>query len=212
MSNSQSVFVIKKKHFYWGAAMVVVIVGAFVIFRSSSGADSSDVSSNVGSATGKVRFEQAVGQPAPDFTLESSGSQPVSLASLRGKNVVLFFNEGSMCYPGCWNQIKELSNDPRFNSDEIQALSIVIEPKETWDEIMREKPDYATDRLLFDTDRDAAKAYDVLALRSSMHRGVYPGHTYFVIDKAGIIRYVLDDPAMGIRNDQIISEIEKLSS
>jgi thioredoxin-dependent peroxiredoxin len=31
------------------------------------------------------------GDPAPDFTLESDAGEPVSLAGLRGKPVVLYF-------------------------------------------------------------------------------------------------------------------------
>jgi peroxiredoxin Q/BCP len=31
------------------------------------------------------------GQPAPDFTLQSDEDQPVSLKSLRGRNVVLYW-------------------------------------------------------------------------------------------------------------------------
>jgi peroxiredoxin len=43
-----------------------------------------------------------------------------------------------------------------------------------------------------------------------MHKGSYPGHTYFVIDKDGIIRYARDDSTMGIRNNEIAAELEKI--
>ncbi len=49
----------------------------------------------------KIRFEQAArersekrmapGRPAPDFELETPGGEPVSLASLKGKTVLLYF-------------------------------------------------------------------------------------------------------------------------
>ena len=41
-----------------------------------------------------------VGDPAPDFTLPDQDGTPVSLASLRGKRVVLFFYPRAMT-PGC---------------------------------------------------------------------------------------------------------------
>ena len=44
-----------------------------------------------------------------------------------------------------------------------------------------------------------------------MHPGSLPGHTYVVIDKKGIVRYIFDDPNMGIRNDQLVAEITKLN-
>ena len=53
-------------------------------------------------------------------------------------------------------------------------------------------------------------AYDVLNLNSSMHRGSLPGHTYFVIDKEGIIRFTIDDPNMALANEKLIKEIEAL--
>jgi peroxiredoxin len=43
-----------------------------------------------------------------------------------------------------------------------------------------------------------------------MHSGVNTGHTYFIIDKEGIIRFAFDDPYMGTRNDELLKEIERL--
>lgn len=43
-----------------------------------------------------------------------------------------------------------------------------------------------------------------------MHKGDFPGHTYIIIDKAGIVRFTKDDPQMGIRNDEIKKELDKL--
>ena len=43
-----------------------------------------------------------------------------------------------------------------------------------------------------------------------MHKGSYPGHTYFIIDKEGIIRYTKDDPSMAIRNNELAAELAKL--
>jgi peroxiredoxin len=65
-------------------------------------------------------------------------------------------------------------------------------------------------RILFDTSRSVSKAYDVLYLNSPMHPGVFPGHTYFIIDREGTIRFTLDDPNMAWANDKLIKEIEKL--
>ena len=41
-----------------------------------------------------------------------------------------------------------------------------------------------------------------------MHKGTYPGHTYILIDKQGIIRFTYDDPTMAIQNDLIYSKIK----
>src|SRR5665811_1925281 len=42
-------------------------------------------------------FNNLVGKNAPDFTLESYDDKKITLSSLKGKNVILFFNEGLMC-------------------------------------------------------------------------------------------------------------------
>lgn len=205
---STSYVSIQKKYVYMAVGAVVIIIGSLIIFGRSG--SSNATSGTTGTASKPIKFDQAIGQTAPDFTLKSSGGSDVKLADYRGKYVVLFFNEGSMCYPACWNQIKELANDSRFNSEQIKAFSIVTDTKSEWDSIMKKNPSYSNQDLLFDNDRDVSKAYNVMNLRSSMHPGAYPGHTYFIIDKEGTIRYTLDDPSMAIRNDQIAAEIGKL--
>ena len=160
--------------------------------------------------TGKLSFDEAVGKQAPEFNLESIDGKTIKLSDYKGKNVILFFNEGSMCYPACWDQIAELGKDERFNGEEIIAFSIVADSKSEWEEIVKKTPGYSNAKILFDTTRAVSLAYDVLSLKSSMHPGSFPGHTYFVIDKEGIVRYTFDDPNMAIRNDMLISELSKL--
>ena len=158
----------------------------------------------------KLLFSEAVGKKAPDFTLEGIDGKNIKLSDYRGKNVILFFNEGSMCYPACWNQISELGKDQKLNSGDAVSFSIVVDSKDEWQKIVKETPGFTDAKILFDTIRAVSLAYDILSLKSSMHQGSFPGHTYFLIDKEGIIRYTLDDPTMSIRNDTLISELSKL--
>ena len=158
----------------------------------------------------KIYFSEAVGKKAPDFELESIDGKNVKLSDYRGKNIVLFFNEGSMCYPACWNQIAELGNDPRFDTKNTIAFSIVTDPRSQWLDIISKSSNLAKSKIIFDTSRSVSRAYDVLYLTSAMHAGSLPGHTYFVIDKEGTIRFTLDDPNMAIANDKLIKYIETL--
>ena len=57
-----------------------------------------------------------VGTPAPDFTLPDQGGQKVSLAKLRGRNVVLVFYPGDDT-PGCTKQLCEFRDDWRAAHD-----------------------------------------------------------------------------------------------
>lgn len=189
--------------------LIVVVIGllAGILVYALAGANKITDSS----PTGKFLFSEAVGQKAPDFSLESIDGKSVKLSDYKGKNVVLFFNEGSMCYPACWDQMSEFENDERFNSNNTIAFSILVDSKTEWQKIIAQVPKLEKAKILFDTLKSVSKSYDVLSLQSSMHRGSFPGHTYFIIDKDGVVRYILDDPQMAIRNDKLASEIAKLS-
>lgn len=154
-------------------------------------------------------FDSLINKKAPGFNLTSYDGKSYSLETLKGKNVVLFFSEGLMCYPACWNQIAAFGKDSRFNGGDTIALTIVNDRKEDWKSAIDKMPDLASGIVLFDTDRVASVAYGVLSLSSSMHRGQLPGHSYVIVDKQGVIRYVLDDPNMAIGNDNLIGQISK---
>lgn len=154
----------------------------------------------------KIKFSDAVGKPAPDFTLTTQKNSRFTLSDYKNKTVVLFFNEGAMCYPSCWNQIASLSADKRFNNDNVVTASIVIDKKEKWDRIISSQPKYGAGIILFDTNRAVSQAYDMLNVPSSMHKGSFPGHTYIIIKK-GIISYILDDPNMALNNDVLASKL-----
>ena len=192
-----------------GAA--AVIIGGLILFVGSKKPSETDgtISSVLKE---KIYFKEAIGQKAPDFELENISGEPVRLCKDLGDNVILCFNEGSMCYPACWDQIAELGNDSRFNTESVAAFSIVADSKNQWISIVSKSPNFAKSKILFDTSRSVSKAYDVLYLDSSMHPGGFPGHTYFIVDKEGIIRFTLDDPNMALANDRLIKEIEKLKS
>lgn len=154
-------------------------------------------------------FDSLIGKKASDFNLTGYDGKNYSLENLKGKNIVLFFSEGLMCYPACWNQIVAFGKDSRFNNADTVALTIVNDKKDDWKNAIDKMPDLASGTVLFDTDRVVSVAYGVLSLPSSMHRGQLPGHSYIIIDKKGIIRYLLDDPNMAIQNDNLIGQISK---
>ena len=79
------------------------------------------------------------GSPAPDFTLQSDEGQPVSLKSLRGRPVVLFW------YPkadtsGCTIEACEFRDDfPRFEGFFQGSFSCPQEKHQTTE--LKEQPD-----------------------------------------------------------------------
>ncbi len=203
--------------------VIVTAVAVWIIINITSNSGNKDKASPVqgsqstadhhgGSSLADASvFSNLVSKSAPDFTLESYGGKRVSLNNLKGKNVVLFFSEGLMCYPACWNQIAAFGKDGRFNNENTIALTIVNDRKEEWKSAIDKMPELASAIVLFDTNRLVSKNYGVLSLPSSMHKGQLPGHSYVIIDKTGTIRFAKDDIQMTIANDVLISEIGKMN-
>lgn len=165
-----------------------------------------------------------VGKPLPDIQLKDKDGKLYDLTALHGKNVVLFFNEGIMCYPACWNQMASFGTDSRFNSDSLVALSVVTDSPTQWQTATAKMPDLAKATILFDqnggtipsshhggSDPSGTASYrlGILSMASSMHPGQMPGHTYILIDKEGVVREIYDDPNMAINNDTLFEKISK---
>lgn len=150
-----------------------------------------------------------IGKPLPALKLVDNNGDIYSFENLKGKNIVLFFNEGLMCYPACWNQMAMFGTDSRFNSNDTQAISVITDSPQDWQTAIQKMPDLRKATTLFDIGAGASRELNVLFLGSSMHPGHSPGHTYILIDKAGIVRDIIDDPAMAINNDKIFEKISK---
>lgn len=172
--------------------------------------EDSMASHHTGSATADATvFNGLVGKSAPDFTLENYKGEKVALSSLKGKNVILFFNEGLMCYPSCWNQIAAFGKDSELAKKAV-VLNITVDLKNDWKQAIDKMPELALATVLFDSNQQISTAYGVLTLGSSMHKGQFPGHSYVIIDKSGVVRFVKDDIQMAVRNNELTQEIDKL--
>lgn len=151
-----------------------------------------------------------VDKPLPDIQLADKNGETYTAENFKGKHTVLFFNEGLMCYPACWNQIASFGSDERFNSDHLQAISVVVDPAKDWQRAIDKMPPLAKATTMFDTGANASRQLGILTTASSMHRGSLPGHTYIVLDTSGIVRYVSDDPQMAIANDLLYTKVGEM--
>jgi len=165
---------------------------------------------NAGQSTSLASLNNLVNKPVPDFSLVDRDGKVYSPSNLRGKNVILFFTEGLMCYPACWNQMVAFAKDDRFKNDDTVVLSVVVDSKEDWQKAINKMPELAQATVVFDKGAAVSNQFNMLRTPSSMHPGSLPGHTFVLIDKEGFVRYVFDDPQMSIRNDQLVAEIAKL--
>ena len=131
----------------------------------------------------------AVGKPAPDFTLPTDGGGKVSLKSLRGKPVVLYF------YPkddttGCTAQACGFRDQfPKFGKIDATIIGVSRDSVKSHDKF-KAKYDL-TVTLVADEETKTAEAYGVW-VEKSMYGRRYMGmeRTTFLIDGKGIIRHI----------------------
>jgi thioredoxin-dependent peroxiredoxin len=128
----------------------------------------------------------SVGDPAPDFTLPDADGNEVSLAGLRGRNVIVYFYPAAMT-PGCTKQ----ACDFRDSLDSLAAAGYVvlgISPDKPAKLAKFRERDGVTFPLLSDPDRDVLTAYGAFG-EKTMYGKVVTGviRSTFVIDPDGKI-------------------------
>lgn len=190
---------------------IAAVVAAAFALGGKQDSDKSNHPDEHHEGQSEAGFSQLVGKAAPDFTLYDYNGDKISLNEQKGKKVVLFFTEGVMCYPSCWNQIAAFGEDEAFKKEDTTVFNIVVDTKNEWDRAVKKMPELAKATILHDTSKNVSREYGVLSLPSSMHKGQFPGHTYLILDKNGIVRYVFDDTKMAVRNDELKAELEKLN-
>jgi len=191
--------------------VIAITVGILILTGVLLARGVLNLSSNEGGGTfQRVSAEAILNKSAPAFALTDLDGKVYSSEMFKGKNVVLFFNEGLRCYPACWNAMVALGGDERFRTADTAAFSVVVDSTGEWERAREKVPELQQVNVLFDKDKSVSRAFGMLDVPSSMHKGSLLGHTYVVIDKKGIVRSIIDDPRMGTLNDQIAEEISKL--
>ena len=139
---------------------------------------------------------------APDFTLTDTSGQQVSLSDYRGRNVLLYFNEGAGCQ-SCLVQMAEIEKQQAGLKElDVTVLPIVMN---TRDQIMADMQanGVATPFLL--DDGTVSKEYGTLG--KGMHAGL-PGHSFILIDKTGAQRWYGEYPSMWLEPGQLMTELK----
>lgn len=136
-----------------------------------------------------LRGVPAVGEEAPDFELVNQYGEPVRLSALRGRNVVLVFFP--FAFSGiCTGELCEIrDNLALFDDSNATVLGISVDSKFA-QRAYAEKEGYSFELLAdFWPHGEAARRYGVFDAGTGMAlRGT------FIIDAAGIIRYVVVNP------------------
>jgi peroxiredoxin Q/BCP len=130
-----------------------------------------------------------VGDQAPDFTLSDQHGEPVSLSSLRGRSVVLYFYPKADT-PGCTAQACGV-RDHRADYSEAGAVVLGVSPDPVRSVAKFDDKYGLGFPLLADEDHAVAEAYGVW-VEKSMYGRTYLGNerTTFVIGPDGVIQQV----------------------
>jgi peroxiredoxin len=165
---------------------VLAIAALYLVYQSSPGKH--------GAVAGGSGFKHVAGQPgagraAPTFTLTSGTGGQVSLTDFRGRNVLLYFQEGLSCQP-CWDQIKDLEqNQAALQTAGVDAVvSITTDPANLIGQ--KAADENLTTPVLSDPSMQVSRAYD--ANQYGMMGEMRDGHSFILVGPDGTIRWRAD--------------------
>ena len=148
----------------------------------------------------------ALGAPAPDFTLDATSGQAVTLSALRGRKVLLAFFP--LAFTGvCTTELCAFSEDyARFEAAGAVVLPISIDAVPSL-KAFKAQEKMAVE-LLSDIKRDASRKYGVLDEDRFFAR-----RSYFVIDRAGVLRWAHVEEHNGLRRDdaELLAQLEAIA-
>ena len=129
------------------------------------------------------------GEQAPSIVLPSTTGGIFDLASMRGKTVLLYFQEGLTCQP-CWDQLKDIQTHiSQFRALGIdQVVSITTDPLDALQQKVSDEG--LTIPVLSDPRLAVSSTYT--ANGYGMMGGSRDGHTFIVVGPDGIIKWRAD--------------------
>lgn len=172
-----------------GLAVLVALVAAIFWIHAQQEAGRGGA---FGQLAGKYRFQvgdPGLGQLAPPIRLMSTDGNVFDLSGMRGKSVLLYFQEGVTCQP-CWDQAKDLAT----HSDQLRALgvdSVVTIASDPVDVMRRVAKDMSLSYpVLSDPDLAVSSAYH--ANDYGMMGRSRDGHSFVLVGPDGRIRWRAD--------------------
>jgi peroxiredoxin len=145
----------------------------------------------------------AIGAPAPDFTLPSTGGAAVTLSALRGKKVLLAFFP--LAFTGtCTQEMTSFSLDyEKFTGAGTVVLPISVDSVPSLKEFKAKEK--LTVELLSDFKRDVSRAYGVLN-----EDKFFSNRAYVIVDAKGIVRWAFVETKLSDRRDnaELLAQLE----
>lgn len=149
------------------------------------------------------------GQKAPEFTLPGEDGKQVSLAELRGENVVLYFYPRAST-PGCTTQACGVrDNLKKYKASGARVLGVSPDP------VAKVKKFHDAEKLNFtllaDEDHAVCELYGTWA-EKSMYGKKYWGstRTTFIIDADGVVRHVIAKASPKTHDQEVLAALAEL--
>jgi peroxiredoxin Q/BCP len=146
------------------------------------------------------------GEPAPDFTLRSDTGDDVTLSSLRGRQVVLYFYPKDDT-PGCTTQACGI-RDVYGEFESAGAVVLGVSPDDERSHVKFKEKYHLPFPLLADEGHRVADEYGVWGPKK------YAGRTYegvnrstFVIDENGTVKRVILNVKPATHADDVLAAI-----
>jgi peroxiredoxin Q/BCP len=147
----------------------------------------------------------AVGQIAPDFTLPSQDGSQISLASFRGKWVVLYFYPKDMT-SGCTIEAHNFQRDlPLYEKQNAVILGVSVDTPDSHRQFCTKEG--LTFRLLADPEHKAVDAYGSLGNFAGFK---IANRNTFLIDPAGKIAKIWTKVEVQHHSEDVLAAIGEL--
>jgi len=177
--------------------LVVAVLSLPGVLSACGGADE-------GASPASTAGAPEVGDRAPDFTAPDQRGQSVSLASLRGSPVVLYFYPRDET-PGCTAEACAF-RDARDRLEALGAKVVGVSSDDSASHAEFAEEHGLSFPLLADTEGTIAEAFGVPS-RFGFH-----ARMTFIIDRSGVIRRVFRDVDPAVHVDEVAQVLESLAS
>jgi mycoredoxin-dependent peroxiredoxin len=149
----------------------------------------------------------AVGENAPDFTLDTTSGKPVTLSSFRGQTAVLVAFFPLAFTNVCTAELCSFTDDyASFTERGVEVIPVSVDMVPSL-KAFKAQHKIAVE-LASDPRRDVSRAYGVLN-----EEKFYANRSYFLVDREGVVRWSHVEAANGQRreNAELLAQIAKLT-
>ena len=151
-----------------------------------------------------------VGKAVSNFSLPATGEQTISLKSLKGKNIVLYFYPKDST-PGCTREGQDFrDNLAKFKRQDTIVLGVSRDSLRSH-ENFKQKQKFKFD-LLSDEDESLCKQFDVIKMKNMYGKKVRGiERSTFLIDKKGKLRQEWRKVKVDGHVDDVLAAVKALN-